>query len=55
MEKERIKVSCYKCTKLGVTCAAMRQPSEECFSPRISLEDKKYLHFNKKKAKQKIR
>lgn len=50
-EETEKRFSCYECTKLGVTCGALHPPNEECFSPRISLEDRKYLHFNKKKAK----
>ena len=26
-------ISCFKCSRLGVDCAAMRIPSKECFSP----------------------
>ena len=51
MEKKEIRVSCYECAKLGVECVAMKIPGLHCFSPIISLEDEKYLHFNKKKVK----
>ena len=26
-------ISCFKCSRLGKVCAAMRTPSNECFKP----------------------
>ena len=34
-------ISCLKCSKLGVTCAAMRKPDAECFKPNKKKESKK--------------
>ena len=36
MSKTKLKISCYNCKKLGVTCAAMRIPGEHCFVPKKS-------------------
>ncbi len=32
--KTKVKISCFDCKKLGVTCAAMRTPSKSCFAPK---------------------
>ena len=34
-------ISCFKCSRLGVDCAAMRIPSKECFKPIKSPKKKR--------------
>lgn len=44
----KMKISCYRCERLGVDCAAMRTPDEECFKPK---KVKKIKRVKKKKEK----